>query len=187
MSPYCCFSVDNVMQLNTRNKNNTTVNYLRTFLTNSSHNNNNNSIDRRMISVSSWSHYLDMYIYIYVCMRHNTLSLTSLRRLLFYRNDFDNHLFPSLSLYLLSTGKYICVTGRTQQSLMTRTPSSAKGSSLCSRLLSDGKKKEWDSCACAQRRLANIIQVPPHPTLFPSSSSFFFLSSKLENTAINCN
>jgi len=122
-----------------------------------SHKNNNNSIDRRMISISSSSHYLDMYIYIYVCMRHGTLSLTSLERLLFYHNAFDNH----LSLSFLSAGKCICVTGRTQQSLMSRTPSSAKGSSLCSRLLSDGEQKKNEIRACARRRLANTIQVSP--------------------------
>ncbi len=117
-------------------------------------------------------------------MRHDTLSLTSLGRLLFYHNDFDNHL---LSLSLLSTGKYICVTGRTQQSLMTRTPSSAKGSSLCSRLLSDGKKRMRFVCVCATK-ISKHHPSSTHPTLFPSFySSYSLLSSKLGNTTINCN
>ncbi len=93
-----------------KKKKKTTVNYLRTFLTSNSHHNNNdnnnNSIDRRMISVSSSGHYLDMCIYIYVCMRHDTLSLTSSGRLLFYHNDFDNHL--SLPLFSINGQIYLC-------------------------------------------------------------------------------
>jgi hypothetical protein len=92
-----------------------------------------------------------------------------------------------LSLSLLSTGKYICVTGRTQQSLMTRTPSSAKGSSLCSRLLSDGKKRMRFVCVCATK-ISKHHPSSTHPTLFPSFySSYSLLSSKLGNTTINCN
>ena len=107
MDRQCCFFFVNN---DVAKKKKTTVNYLRTFLTSSSRNNNNHSIDTRMISVSFSSHYLDMYvyIYIYVWMRHNTLSLTSLRRLLFYHNDFDNHLSLPLSLGSINGQIHLC-------------------------------------------------------------------------------
>jgi hypothetical protein len=93
-----------------------------------------------MIVVSFSRHHLDLCIHIsthlfmYACGM--TLLLTSSGRLLFHHNGFENHLSPcvSLSLYvsIRATGKYICVTGRTQWRLMTRTPSEAARSRLCS-------------------------------------------------------
>lgn len=60
---------------------------------------------------------------------------------------------------LPSTGIYICVTGRTQQSLMTRTASSTEEFSLCSaQLFRSEREKQWDSSVCAWLGAAEIVR-----------------------------
>ena len=126
-----------------------------------------------------------MCIFIYICTRHDTLSLTSSGRLTFHQHDFDNHLFFSLprARSLPSTGKYICVTGRTQQSLMTRTASSTEEFSLCSAQLSRREKNnEIQLCVC----LGGWAGDKPCSLQFYFPPLLLLLGKLVENFTDNC-